>query len=408
MLWLILLFLIVCLNTNFKKTVLYFAPFKIMVLDSLFLGSFMFQDVISLVIAFFYYVNNRRFPNTYSWRRFPFLIPFLLMWISISLTHNYSSFHPQAIIMNFFRTFFFSFILYVVIEKYEDVKLVLKSTFAFAVLIIANAGVEVATGQSINPIGDFLQSYSIEDSFFATEIYDRGMRIRSFMPHSIGFGNVCALLSLLFLFWYIEYRKINTYIILVLCLVICVVLSLSRTPMLGLLVYLVPIFFNIDSYKRNKFLYVLFIVGGILVFDRFYYMIDTLFNTNAAEKVGGSSFDLRLEQFEACLFVISDSPWIGIGEYSEILKNTQELHGAESVWFDKILRFGIIGCITYLLFFVYSITESLRNSYTKYLLFLTVGYLLSQSSTYNTGIDDYIFCLIYLIIFKLGIYKNKN
>ena len=409
---LIFLVIVISLFVDFKSTVLFYAPFKFLFTnDVVLVGSISFDNAISLLICgmylFHFYVRREYINYKDTW---PLMLSFVFMALSESVAALIGEPNVASIPLKFCRNYGYCLVMYNIISAEKDFETVYNSLFFFVMLLVGNGIVQFLTG--INIIGDWLLENMKDNTFFAgdTDYGERGTRINSFMGHSICFGDVCAIFFLIYIYLYLsDYMKRKSLIMMFL-LVIGVVLSNSRTPLLALMIYMIPVVTRKDYIERYRYVYLLCIpILLFLFFTPVYHMLDSMFNEDSIYDTGGSSMSMRLEQTEATIDVVETSMIWGLG-YSFDFEGIDELKGAESVWFNILMYQGVLGCICYIFIIVQSLVNTRSYSNYKFICFMAIGYFVQQSSTYNAGLNEFLFyfCLIIMLTHSYLFLDNKQ
>lgn len=409
MLIIILLIVIALYCHDFKKGILLIAPFKFFLLPSLTIESFQFNAVLTLVTLVFYIVKSSQKKEKKD--AFPLIFSFVLMMLSQIYGSFAGGIHLKALFNYTFSTFLFVYMLFNCINKKEDVDLLLKSTVVFLCITMGNAAIEFVTSQRVNILSDFMTQNSPDSVFFSADdnADGRGTRIRSQYSHGIVFGDICAIFIYLCLFLYTKIKARTHYIIMIVCLVIGLMLSLSRTPMLGLLIFIIPIILNKGLFTRRDIIIIIAcIIGYYYSSDYIYSIFDSLLNANTQTEFGGSSIDLRMQQLEGCFIVIAKNPLFGLGIDFNLEDWSWVLMGNESTWFELLCRQGIVGCVINLLIYIQIIYTSRKNPYFTNILFLASGWLMICTASNLSNMDSYPFFLVYLIMYKYGMFYNQN
>ena len=394
----VFLILVFCLVTHFKSTVIAYSPFKFLFTNGVILiGNISFDNAISflvvIIFAFQYFVKKE---YHYQKGRWPLMLSFLIMILSESISALIGDSNIMSIPLKFCRTYGYCLVLYYLIKDEADFKLLVKSLFLFSIILIGNAVVQFLF--DINIIGNWVASSLKDGVFFAdtTDYGSRGVRIQSFMAHSICFGDVCAIFIMVIAYLYKQgYMKRLCEIVIFL---LGLVMANSRTPLMALLIYIIP-FADKEKIIKYRFWYGLGLIAFVLVFaSPLYQMYDSMFNDNTDFDLGGSDMTMRLEQLEASIYVVQNSLIWGLG-YSFDFSNITELRGAESIWFNLLMYQGLVGCLCYVFIIIQSITKTRHYSCYRYIFYMSIGYFIQQTSTYNAGITEFLFyyCLIILI-----------
>lgn len=414
----IAIFFILCLFLikDFKRTVIAYAPFKFLFTSGVLLyGSISFDNAISLFI-FSLFILQRKKLICFKFHKpkWPLTFSFIILIISETISAILDNYNYISIPLKFCRNYGFALILYYIIQSKKDFDILIKSVSIYVFLLIGNSFFELI---GFNIIGNFLGANMMTKAFFVDTIDygSRGIRLHSFLPHSICFGDVCAIFIAVFSFlYYANYQKKKSKLC-VLLLAIGVILSNSRTPIVALFLYLVPVIKD-KLYLRNKTLFFFMLIVIAFVFgDKLYQMMDAMFVVDSRYATG-SSMTMRLEQLDESFYIVKDNIWFGLGYNYDLSVFVKELRGAESVWFNLLIYGGLFAVFAELTMFTQSILNTKRFKSHKYIVWLTIGFFFQQSSTYNSGLNDFLFyfCMIVIMSFDTingnrYIYvKNKN
>ena len=409
MTYIIVLIATFLLLMNFKKGMLLLAPLKIVVMNSIIISGISINAIITFIAACCF-LNYRN--KLIRKEKFPLTLPFVLMVVLNFIGMFQDEFHLKLAFLYLFDTYTFTYLLFLCVESYNDIKLIIKSLSVAISIVLINALVEMLSGQSINVLSDFMQNNSLEGLYISQDDYEalgRGMRIRSGYSHSIVFGDICALFLYLYLFLIIAIEKKLKYIVFILTLAFGLILSSSRTPILGLLAFIIPIFRMGKFFSKQRLVLIsILLLSYYLAYDYIYDTIDSLFNHNTTSEIKGSSMELRLEQLEGCFMVISNNLLFGLGRTFNLDDWSWILAGNESIWFELLCYHGIIGCIVYALIYYKILKNSLYNKYFVFILFLSIGWLIMCTASNLSNMDSYPLFLAFIIIYKLGKYHNNQ
>jgi len=244
----------------------------------------------------------------------------------------------------------------------------------------------------------------LEKAFFIDQIDygSRGLRLHSFMPHSICFGNVCAIFVAVFFFLYSkDYQKKYCRICMIL-LVAGIILSNSRTPIIALFLYTIPVLYKYLNFEKRILFFFLLILAIYFVGDKIIQTLDGLFVEGSKYEMG-SSMTMRLEQLDATLHIARHTLWFGLGFNYDLSSYVMELRGAESVWFNYLICGGIFAVIAEISMFFQAFSKTKEFESYRNILWITIGYFFQQSSTYNSGLNDFLFYFSIIIIMNYDI-----
>ena len=133
-------------------------------------------------------------------------------------------------------------------------------------------------------------------------------------------------------------------------------LSNSRTPLVFLAVGILPLI-NLKNKQSVRIL--AFAVISIIVLMPYLDFVENLIvsvlNPEKTE-IRGSSLEMRQDQFEAAYILMSKSPIWGLGQKATLYFPDRilvgRLLGLESIWIWIMVERGILGIITYCIFFM--------------------------------------------------------
>lgn len=408
MLYFLLFIVIVIFANNFKKGILIVAPFQLIMLRSVALEGIRFNAIVTFVAVVFFFAH--RLYKLAHEDRFPLTLSFIFLVI-INIVGTFTDFYLKPFVQNFIDTYTFVYILYYCVQSKEDVNILMRSTVLVCFIMLGNATLELLSGQKVNILSEFMESNSSLTTYFSEDDYDmqeRGLRIRSGYSHSIVFGDICAILMYLFFFFKTKVKNVKRFLFLGIVLLVGVFASSSRTPILGILFFIPALFLEKSVFTKRGFSILL--VVSILVYvgyDYVYNVLDSLLNQQSTIDYHGSSIDLRLQQLEGCFLVIHDNLLFGVGDSFRLDEWSWILMGNESVWFETLCRHGIVGCVAFGYLFYAAIMNSRNNLYFKYILFLSLGWLMICTASNLSNMDSFPFFLCYIIIYRSGQFNNS-
>ena len=194
--------------------------------------------------------------------------------------------------------------------------------------------------------------------------------------------------------------ELLSYVAVLLCL-LGIILTKMRSSLFFLLIGMVAVI----NFKK-RFFYKLLLLGCIgtvfllPIFKESFNVFWSMFNQAAQREVGGSSFAMRVEQFQAIYHIFLDSPIAGLGDEFEnfVTQNifTQKALGYESIWFIQMTRHGLIGVIANLYLAYYTIIKVPRVYGSAKARCLGLAYWLTYTLT---SIPSFRISLFYLLYF---------
>ena len=413
------LILIIYSFKNYKKAFLWLLIFKLFLVTNITIvalpGLPLFTlDLFLTIIFFLQYIRVRK--KIYCKVKFPYNRPFKFLLISWSISTLFAYIGFVGAVSQFIQTVFqqiiFIWMLWQLIDVKKDLDFILK-WFTVAFFFICIYGLYEHQIQA-NPLVEYEASLMGDVDRAIVWTYDadmgRGYRTQSVFAHAIGAGINWALFIILILSLYINYGyKINnkklTFLTVLLCIP-CLLFTNSRGP----IVFLILSGLSLINLK-NKKVYLLFICGILLIIILQPYLseytdnIISIFDSKTQEKVGGSNADMRIEQFDAALALMMQSPIIGFGfKFLNVFNNalTAALLGLESMWFWIMLQFGLIGVIANIYFAYYSLIRIPKVFHSKSVFYVSLAYWVTASLTSVPGMLYYLYFLVLIIFIKLS------
>lgn len=399
---LLLLAIIILLTVNFRKGMILTAGLKLVVLPSVMVGMWKFNTLFVMIVFFFTIANWKKLFG--DLKIFPLFWPFLLLIVSQLISQLVGVIHFRGVLGALFDSYFYSFVLFFCIKDKKDVQLLLLVLMIALAIELCNAVIEYFSNQGKNYLSQVMQKNSHGNVYFSGDIYrERGVRLRSGYSHSIVFGDICAIFSFLFAYLFLKVKANIIFVWYIVLFVIGAFLSNSRTPIIGILVFALPIFWGNKLFSMSGVIMLLLFFSGLIYFyDYFYVIFDQIFNTNSIYSVEGSSIDLRMEQLEGCFLIISSNIWFGQGQEFNLEQWEFILKGNESCWFEILCKQGIIGAFLYALLYIVAIYKSRKQPHFLYFFFLSLGWLAICTMSNLSNMDSYPFFLSYILMYKCG------
>lgn len=375
-----IIFVIICLFAikDWRKTVIAWLPIQLLFNECVCLKydspAVSFTLAIDSILIFCYFLDkNKKKQNARSFILKKVFIVYLLSYF-LSMCFSIVPFTEVATntLKYFIQSFGIIFVFYKAINSTEDIKLFVK-TSAIVIVLIVSLGIYEALFKD-NIVLDYVfmnaplesingKMWYVPPFLTATgEMTHRyGLtRCYSFFEIHISFGCACAILLYFYLFllkYHTKYINRNSLVLLILLLVVGILLSNSKTPLVGLIFFLLA-FYNLKFIFNPKLL----LLAILVIFTVYNYTpgyidnIVALFDNKVADDGGGSTNIMRMRQFEIGLELFSRNPLLGngIGSIAAFMKNITyaELYGSESSWLKILIERGILGCIAYLYLYV--------------------------------------------------------
>jgi len=401
------------LTYDLRKGILLYAPFKLFFLSGIKLfESFSFDVVISILAVSMYFIKNYEHLRK---TKTPWIYAILIV-IIISIINGIFPEKNGYVLWSIFTVYMYAVIYFDSMNSKDNLKIAVYSIILFALIMCINGVIEYVMG--INFLREIQQSMATEGTYFSENSLERfGIthRVCSCIPHAIGYGTVCV--CFLYLILYIRY---NTNMQLSLFLTILslsllfsgIVLSASRSPLLGLAIMLIPFFISKNILKiKNIILFSLLIIVAYYYAGEFLVkMFLSIVDENTAMEASGSGIEMRQSQYELTMMIWSQNPIFGHGQIAlEQIDKTGMLRGAESLWFQLLLRRGIVGFVGFALFYFLVFRDIIRTQKErKFKLFFWISWIVINTVTSLPGITDFFALMILGILYKLEEFESVN
>lgn len=394
---------------DFKKAVLCYAPFKILFYyDVRLTAALPFDMAIILLIAFCFFVKRKE----YSKLHFPFTKGYMVYAIIYSIGCIIPVFMINRIPSTVISILLYSYIYFQCLRNIRDVKLAAAVYMLFSLFLVGNGMLELFTHKC--PVDDWIRSMPFIDKEHAWDTdFDElrfGLpRIKSFMPFSITYGVACAiLLSLPFYLVFENFRKSLLMRLLVpmslVFLLIGVITSASRSPILGIVVLLSYLFLEKELFKRYKTkILLLLLLIAVFIWPFIYDNIMSILNPKAADAIGGSSMDMRIGQYSIAFDYMMQSPLFGLGKETQITDIL--FFGGESIWLPLMINNGILGVFGYI-YLYYAIVKNTKVSGSRYLHIVTASWLVMNTATSLMGLGDATYLTLYMLLYRYNYLKS--
>lgn len=344
-------------------------------------------------------------------KTYPFIIPSIVVAVSFIITNLLAEPHWPSTVFTLNTIYVFPFIVWCVLNDEKDLKLLVYSFMLYFGFCTIYALMELALGENL--IIDYIRQKDIVNSnvWNYTEIRFGFKRLQSVFDTPMSMGLAMGTFGYLL----IDYWKINRNnnffigILLALCLALPW-LTGSRSVFAAVLVMLTPALY--DSLKGNRFalLKIGLIGGGFFLLGGWVMtLVDSFIHSDTA--VTGSSLDMRLMQYLVILPFFLNSPIWGNGyayTWTFVKEVDADIYGAESIWLQLLVDFGIVGAIAYAVCLIY-MAKCLKPYFGKKSFFfplaIAVGYTLSTF----LGLEISYFFIVCMVVKKMHeIYGVEN
>ena len=348
--------------------------------------------------------------------KFPFVIPLLILSISRVLTcftslEGFSSEFARAIGF-IFGSFVEVVLIWRIVEEEKDFAFLIKGyclIFAFASLYGLIEYVIKA-----NPIIEYKSRLTPEGiGTYQADIF-RGYRVMSIFEHPIGAGMTFGLFAVFsFLYWTNRKKKTsNIYIIVALLSILCVTLTKMRASILFTIIAAMA-FVNLNNKKFYKV--ALFVLVGLAIcfpiYKDYINVFLSLFSSSAQQAVGGSNSTMRFLQFNTVYNILKMSPLLGFGEQCAVYlpkSLVANALGFESIWFEAMSRYGMLGVIGNILMMVYSVFIIPHKYKSKSAFWVSLAFWLTNTLTTVPFFRMSMYYVVYFYCIKQTMFYKKK
>lgn len=356
--------------------------------------------------------------------RFPFFKPFLAIVLSLFITCFYAvaGFVPESLraLDIIFREIITVWLAWKILDDERDLFFLIKGmTFVFCLVCLYGFFEYITQSNPIVEYKSGLLEGGITLYSSTTEAATRGYRLISFMEHPIGAGMTMGLFVIFVMvsrnYFDQKYPRnyvFFSYIVSFLC-VMCAILTKMRASLVFIFIGCLSII-NIKK-KRFYLTFFILVVCALLalpLYSKYLNLILWMFNENAASRLGGSSIEQRIGQLEACLKLMEMSPIGGLGErFKYYIRNayTVAALGYESIWFEQMVKHGLVGVATNLYLAFFSIITIPRRYKSKPAFYLSLSYWVVYTLTCVPAFRTPLYyVLLFYFIKKTEAYKTER
>ncbi len=441
-----LLIFIILLLRNERHGIIAAIIIDVLIPKAITLGSMSILNIALSILFLFYLIkffSKRKVRKTIF--EFPAKKPLQILIFSLFIVTLANSFFGfQDLITEILKRFLFGLLIWISFNKEEDTSKMFK-VLGILFIVIALYGF-IGTITNSNPYIEYIDKHYSTDDVDFIHYYDaevrenttRTTRSQSFFNHPIRYGGHLALVVpfvVSFLLLETKKRKKFFYFILMSLLIIGIITSNSRSPILQLMISLIVLFLLIKP--RDKFTVIssstvlLFLsLPAFPFFAAYSSTIGSLFEMlsgDTSSSIGGSSIEMRLNQLKAAYSIFIESPIFGRGIGATAVLDTDKsisfrtlaaLHGDESFLFQQMITTGLVGIIAYTLFFGVLISSLLKlrnHCFDKKSIYLlnsavasTAGYIILILATGELDTFYFYFILMCLTIRTVYNINLKN
>ena len=408
-------FLLLFMIKNSHKAILLFAVCSILFQDYLCLRysspNISLYFVINCIAIGYIYIKKRlTFDSFPLLKSFYFLFFTYIIGVFVSPL-SFSQTVPYAI--GKILSYLFVIVFYNEIISYNDIRYSYYSTIVVILLLCIYSIVEFIL--QFNPLLTYISTLYPDEVIGKIYQHDEvrffSKRCQSLLSISISWGAVCSLwISFIVLVKNVINNKLFTFLIFSLIMILSfnVFISGSRSSYILFLFSISILFLTLTSKYK-----IFFILLFVLFFISFIDLLSDIF-TSFTDKgdINGSSSSERTLQLNGVLNVISDSPlWgLGIKGFNEAKMLDSDILGAESIWLQRMISFGLIGVISQLYLYISLIQFAWRSvtveSRFKLFLFI-IGWVIFSSITSSPGLSETYFIILLIVIINNEKYKYQ-
>lgn len=315
-------------------------------------------------------------------------------------------------IVNCLCYFLYPLCVWRMIENRNDLNFFLRIYLLFFLLIGVYAIVEMIL--KVNIVTDYLIQHNIVEAMYGEgELRERFgfARCHSLLPYSSALGMTASAVT--FVCLYLNTIKVRIYkriqISLMILMPFCVLLSGTRSQFVVFVLCLFPFIFWNKFFTTKAFKILVLGVMVVIIFfsENISLIVESILYSNKV--MMGSTTDLRMEQFDICYYYFLKNPIWGFGRnyiWQYIRPENPALLGAESVWLQIMVDYGIVGCITYLLVCVGASILLFKKN--KVLGFFPLAFLVGKTLSIVIGIELSFMLIITIILYKTHEYYGGS
>lgn len=263
----------------------------------------------------------------------------------------------------------------------------------YAIVVVCYTFFELFTG--LNPFIEMM--IPREDHVaqtFISEVRFGLKRCQSFFSMHTTLGGVAYNVAAVLIVFYKTSSKNKITLCLIVLLGIVVFVTGARSCILSFCILCLMLIPSLD----RKTMLLVFFVGIVFASEYFLEIVNAFINT---DKIEGSNLDMRMTQLFISLSYFGQSPIFGNGSgflFTKIVSEgvDLELAGAESMWFNVLADYGILGVIAEIVIFVSCIVYSVRKR-NKSVVFYVIGYFVMHTMSTVPGVR-YELILVYTFV----------
>lgn len=409
--YIIAVFFLIYTNYNYKKSLFLWAAICIVMHTGICLKysspAISVQLVINLIFLFYYIVKRRR---TYRLREphFVFKPIFIIVLTSFILSSFVSVIGLFRNLITIFGLLVCNFLIIYLLDKEiltkKDINELIKN-ISYLIIISCIYGLYTMILGS-NPIIEYELSFipsGMEDKLVDSSDTMRGLKMQSFFGGATQFSAFIMLTVITFCA--VNKTKDNTTYQQICLFLLGIVFAFLTKTRASIFAALVTTLYFIFKQKSTQYIKIIILVLILLPLIRPFLgenmvFIESIFKSSSQDEVGGSNLDMRLQQAAIVWQLFLEHPVLGegINSLSFTLNKFQDLLGAESIWFQLLLERGLLGVVSYVYIFYYSI-KKVSAKYKAYIVCCALFWLI-QHTLSTTGLYEYFYLLSAIIIYK--------
>ncbi len=343
-------------------------------------------------------------------KTYPFLVPSLLVGASFVITNLLAEAHWPSTVFVLNTIYLFPFVVWCVLDEEKDVKMLLYLFCVYFGFCVIYALVELALGENIIVKNLLRMNIVNENVINYTEIRFGFKRLQSIFDTPMSMGMAMAVFGYL-LFETRKMLKESNFFIDIL-LVACLVLpwlSGARSVFVSAFIILIPILNQTMKGNRFALLKIALLGGGFFLLGGWFMtLIDSFIHSDTA--VTGSSVDMRLLQFAVIMPFFLNSPIWGNGyayTWSFVKAVDADLLGAESIWLQMLVDFGVIGGMAYIACIIY-MAKHLKSMFGRSGYAMPVAVIVGYSLSTFLGLELNYFFIICIMLMKIYEFYGKE
>ena len=372
-------------------------------------GPLTLEDI--LLLEFFIF-GFRKIKKTLLSNTYPYVIVSFLSIVSyfLSALHTTNDPHWALTFLICWRSLGLPILLFSFVENITEMKRFFRILYVVILITFFSCIVDLI-------IGDHLWLSLIRAYIDPGYGFDMGTslryginRIQGFFPQPISLGYFSVTVFSFMLFFqeslkkYLSPKAIKLSLFI---LIICSFLSTSRVAIVALALSI--LLFSRKKILNPKYWFSLVFLTCIAIFCFGDYINTIIQSIVQSENTEGSSTELRTGQLEVCLTYFAQSPIVGLGTYAIFdvaRKYNSIILGAESIWFFLMVNNGILGCFSYICFYI----KSMRFlPYWKWECFsILIVQLFFNTFTSIPGFDVGFMLCIMLLINRLYLIQSSQ